>query len=90
MVTVGLGLSLLTTIVPQGAFCAGETSEQRQERGKAETVQESQQFLRAEDGYFLLNGKPVFLLTAEFPYYRIPASEWADRLDKVKAAGMRK
>lgn len=88
MVTVGLGLSLLTTIVPQGAFCAGETSEQRQERGKAETVQESQQFLRAEDGYFLLNGKPVFLLTGEFPYYRIPASEWADRLDKVKAAGV--
>lgn len=45
--------------------------------------------LKAADRYFLLNGEPVFLLSGEFPYYRIPASEWPDRLDKVKAAGVK-
>ncbi|MBE3577993.1 MAG: beta-galactosidase [Limnochordales bacterium] len=83
---LSLGLSLLTVIAIQGTVYANQNGEHGQERGKAETVQEPS--LQSQDGHFLLNGKPVFLLTGEFPYYRIPAAEWADRLHKVKAAGV--
>lgn len=45
--------------------------------------------LSVTDGHFLWNGQPAFLLTGEFPYYRIAASDWAARLDQVQAAGVR-
>jgi len=36
-----------------------------------------------------LNGHPVYLLTAEFPYYRLDPSQWEDRINKIKAAGIK-
>ncbi len=37
---------------------------------------------------FLLNGKPLRLMAGEIHYQRIPREYWADRLMKVKAAGL--
>ncbi len=36
---------------------------------------------------FVIDGKPLHIYSAEFLYYRLNSSEWADRLDKLKAAG---
>jgi len=37
---------------------------------------------------FLLNGKPFRIMAGEIHYQRIPREYWADRLMKVKAAGL--
>jgi len=37
---------------------------------------------------FLLNGRPIRLMAGEIHYQRIPREYWADRLMKVKAAGL--
>lgn len=38
---------------------------------------------------FYLAGQPTFLLTGEFPYYRLSSEEWPDRLDTIKDAGVK-
>mmetsp|Transcript_8188 Transcript_8188/g.14871 ORF Transcript_8188/g.14871 Transcript_8188/m.14871 type:complete len:629 (+) Transcript_8188:18-1904(+) len=37
---------------------------------------------------FLLNGEPHFLRSGSLHYSRVPASLWADRLDRMKALGL--
>ncbi len=39
-------------------------------------------------GIFLFEGKPLFLLSADYPYYRDNAANWEDRLKKLKEAGI--
>jgi len=36
---------------------------------------------------FYLNGEPIFISGAEMHYFRVPKSEWRDRLIKIKASG---
>ncbi len=36
---------------------------------------------------FLINGEHVFLIGGEFHYFRVPAAEWEDRLQKMKSTG---
>lgn len=36
----------------------------------------------------LIHGKPQLLLCGEIHYFRLPRTEWQDRIDKLKAAGM--
>jgi len=36
---------------------------------------------------FYLNDEPIFISGAEMHYFRVPKSEWRDRLDKIKEAG---
>lgn len=40
------------------------------------------------DGIFI-DGKREFLLTGEFPYYRMSPEKWSERLDMVKESGIR-
>ncbi|MFA5336386.1 MAG: beta-galactosidase [Candidatus Omnitrophota bacterium] len=39
-------------------------------------------------GIFYLGKEPVFLITADYPYYRDNADNWDDRLGKIKDAGI--
>lgn len=39
-------------------------------------------------GIFYLDGKPRFLLSADYPYYRDRADNWQDRLVKLKEIGI--
>lgn len=39
--------------------------------------------------YVLFDGQPIYLWSGDFPYYRLAPSEWEDRLEKVKQAGVR-
>jgi len=39
-------------------------------------------------GIFLFVGKPTFLLSADYPYYRDSAANWEDRLKKLKEANI--
>ena len=43
---------------------------------------------RLGESEFLLNGKPFRIMAGEIHYQRIPREYWADRLMKVKAAGL--
>ncbi len=36
---------------------------------------------------FIIHGKPVFIYSGSFHYFRCDPSEWIDRLEKIKAAG---
>ncbi len=36
---------------------------------------------------FIVNGKPVFIYSGSFHYFRCDPAEWRDRLEKIKAAG---
>ena len=36
----------------------------------------------------LIDNKPVIIRAGEIHYYRLEKSEWQDRIDKLKAAGM--
>jgi beta-galactosidase len=47
-----------------------------------------QQNFRLGEKDFLLNGKPFRIMAGEIHYQRIPREYWADRLTKVKAAGL--
>lgn len=38
---------------------------------------------------FYLAGQPTFLLTGEFPYYRLSPEEWPYRLDTIKDVGVK-
>jgi beta-galactosidase len=44
--------------------------------------------LRFQGGEFLLNGKPFQIMAGEIHFQRIPREYWADRLVKVRAAGL--
>ncbi len=35
------------------------------------------------------NGEPIYFWSGEFPYYRLPAAQWSDRLDKINQAGVK-
>lgn len=41
-----------------------------------------------KDGIFYLNKKPIFITSADYPYYRDDPKNWDDRLKKIKAAGI--
>ncbi|HBE80053.1 MAG TPA: hypothetical protein DDW65_20070 [Firmicutes bacterium] len=41
-----------------------------------------------EAPHFIQDGRPTFLVTGEFPYYRINPEHWRDRLQKAKALGV--
>ena len=41
-----------------------------------------------KDGIFYINKKPVFMASADYPYYRDDPGNWDDRLKKIKAAGI--
>ncbi len=43
---------------------------------------------KIKDGIFYLNEKPVFVTSADYPYYRDDPENWDDRLKKIKAAGI--
>jgi len=43
---------------------------------------------RLGESDFLLNGKPFRIMAGEIHYQRIPREYWADRLMKIKAAGL--
>ena len=36
----------------------------------------------------LIDGKPVIIRAGEIHYYRLEKSEWQDRIDKLKNAGL--
>jgi beta-galactosidase len=40
--------------------------------------------LRMENGILYLQGKPQFLLSADYPYYRDAVENWSDRLERLK------
>jgi beta-galactosidase len=44
--------------------------------------------LRFQGGEFVLNGKPFQIMAGEIHFQRIPREYWADRLVKVRAAGL--
>ncbi len=41
-----------------------------------------------KEGVFYLGNEPLFLVTADYPYYRDDAANWDDRLKKIKGAGI--
>ncbi|HEV2126556.1 MAG TPA: beta-galactosidase, partial [Chloroflexota bacterium] len=43
--------------------------------------------LVAADGRYYLDGRPTLLRAAELQYFRIPAEQWAESIDKLRAAG---
>jgi beta-galactosidase len=47
-----------------------------------------QRSFRLGDRDFLLNGRPFRIMAGEIHYQRIPREYWADRLQKVRAAGL--
>jgi beta-galactosidase len=48
----------------------------------------SLQTFAAEDGQFLLNGKPFRIISGEMHYARIPRAYWRDRFRMAKAMGL--
>ncbi len=44
--------------------------------------------LSVKDGVFYLEGKPIFMVSGDYPYYRCSPTNWEDRLLKMKAAGI--
>ena len=43
--------------------------------------------VRYDENCFFLEGKPVFILSAAFHYFRAPQELWRDRFQKIKEAG---
>lgn len=43
--------------------------------------------LTYKDNTFLINGKEEFIFGGELHYFRVPKSEWKDRINKIKEAG---
>jgi len=41
-----------------------------------------------KEGIFCINNRPVFLISADYPYYRDDPKNWDDRLRKIKAVGI--
>ena len=44
--------------------------------------------VKIKDGIFYINKKPVFLNSADYPYYRDDPKNWDDRLKKIKLMGV--
>ena len=40
-----------------------------------------------EKGVFMLDGKPMVFLSADYPYYRDSIGNWSDRIEKLKEMG---
>jgi beta-galactosidase GanA len=43
--------------------------------------------LTARDGRYFLDGRPALLRSAELQYFRVPADQWPESIDKLRAAG---
>ena len=43
--------------------------------------------LTAREGRYYLDGRPAILRAAELQYFRVPAEQWAESIDKLRAAG---
>ncbi len=43
--------------------------------------------IRYDHDGFIVHGKPIFIYSGSFHYFRCAPSEWMDRLEKIKAAG---
>ncbi|MGI8422690.1 MAG: beta-galactosidase [Chloroflexota bacterium] len=43
--------------------------------------------LTARDGRYYLDGRPTVLRSAELQYFRVPVEQWAESIDKLRAAG---
>jgi beta-galactosidase len=44
--------------------------------------------IQIKDKKFIIHQKPTFLYGGELHYFRVPKSEWKDRLNKMKEAGL--
>lgn len=44
--------------------------------------------LNADQKYFLLNEKNITIFSGAFHYFRVHNSQWRDRLQKLRAAGL--
>lgn len=44
--------------------------------------------LQARDGHYLLDGQATVLRSAELQYFRIPAEQWPESIDRLRAAGV--
>ena len=42
--------------------------------------------IKVENGSYIINGQEQFLISGEFPYFRVPRKDWEERLIKVKEA----
>ncbi|HET7768331.1 MAG TPA: beta-galactosidase [Chloroflexota bacterium] len=43
--------------------------------------------LTAREGRYYLDGRPTILRSAELQYFRVPAEQWTESIDKLRAAG---
>ncbi|HEU5316194.1 MAG TPA: beta-galactosidase, partial [Chloroflexota bacterium] len=43
--------------------------------------------LTAREGRYELDGRPTLLRSVELQYFRVPAEQWAESIDKLRAAG---
>ncbi len=43
--------------------------------------------VECRDGKFVIDGRERFLFSAEMHYFRVPAGDWFDRLEKIRRAG---
>ncbi|MDD5745248.1 MAG: beta-galactosidase, partial [Mesotoga sp.] len=43
--------------------------------------------VECRDGKFVIDGRERFLFSAEMHYFRVPADDWSDRLEKIRRAG---
>ena len=43
--------------------------------------------LTAHEGRYYLDGRPIVLRSAELQYFRVPSDQWAESIDKLRAAG---
>jgi len=44
--------------------------------------------LSVKEGIFYLDGKPIFIISGDYPYYRDSVENWEDRLLKMKRVGI--
>ena len=44
--------------------------------------------LRTAGNHFMMDGKPLRILSGAIHYFRVPPASWRDRLTKLKAAGL--
>lgn len=44
--------------------------------------------VKIKEGIFYIDGKPRFLMSGDYPYYRDDPKNWDDRLKKIKDAGI--
>ena len=51
-------------------------------------MRKEKNMLTVKNHHFYMDGKEIFLFGGEIHYFRLPRSEWEDRILKAKAAGM--